>query len=151
MRHVETDLIQNLESKWKGSRDSKLWKQSFWRCISPGKLLYLIKQIRIIIPILNCKLCNWIKLEGAVLHPLRGSAAAVAVMQWFLQPGELFPQKLWSYMLVSASGHNCKILQIDMKMFSLLPALQSVKQMLKYASSAAQSYLTSCFCFLVLA
>lgn len=42
--------------------------------------LPLIKQVRMIMTILNCKLCNWIKLEGTVLHPFRGSAATVAVM-----------------------------------------------------------------------
>ena len=86
--------------------------------------LSVIKQIGIITTSLNCKLCNWIKLEGTVLHPFRGSSSSNDAA---IPSTKLFPEKLLNYTLVSASKHNCKVLRINMKMFSLLPALQSVK------------------------
>lgn len=57
------------------------WKHSVSEDVYPQvNLLPLIKQVRIIMTILNCKLCIWIKLEGTVLHSFRGNAATVAVM-----------------------------------------------------------------------
>lgn len=91
--------------------------------------LSLIKQIRIKTTSLSWKLCNWIKLQGSVLQPFSqcSSIAAVALMQRFLQPGKLFSENLLRNTFVSASKHDCKILCINIKMFSVLPALQSVK------------------------